>query len=122
MNTLDGKVRNAHKELERLLQDEQGHPITYNHYYTDNIQRARHDDAKERIKKSVDNAIRKDWGGTFHFSNSQCEMDRMVSALQERVEVNMVDRACSEALTDLNAYYKVILYCEKIHTKANIVV
>lgn len=34
-------------------------------------------------------------------------MNRMILALQKRVEVNMVDRACSEALTDLSAYYKV---------------
>jgi hypothetical protein len=109
INTIDGNVQNAHQELAKLLQDEQGHPITYNHYYTDNIQRARQDDAKERIKKSLDNAIQNEWGGIFKFSNSLGEMNRMISALQERVEVNMVDRACSEALTDLNAYYKVFI-------------
>ena len=40
----------------------------------------------------------------------------MISALQGRVEVNMVDRACSEALTDLNAYYKVTSYYEETRT------
>ncbi|KAJ5807942.1 Dynamin [Penicillium riverlandense] len=107
--TLGQNAQKAHQELVRLVQDEQCHPITYNHYYTDNIQRARHDDAKARIKKSVDKASQMDWGGVFHFSNSPDEMNRLISALQARVEVNMVDRACSEALTDLNAYYKVAM-------------
>lgn len=116
MNTLDRNVHNAQEELEKLLQDEQGHPITYNHYYTDNIQKARHDDAKAHIKSSVNHALHEDWGGRFHFTNSPDEVHRMISALQGRVEVNMVDRACSEALTDLNAYYKVTSYYEETRT------
>jgi hypothetical protein len=107
METLGQNVQKAHQELVRLVQDEQGHPITYNHYYTDNTQRARHDDAKARIKKSVDNATQMDWGGRFHFNNSPDDLNRLISTLQARVEVNMVDQACSEALTDLNAYYNV---------------
>jgi hypothetical protein len=118
-NTLNENVQKAHQELARLLHDEQGHPITYNHYYTDNIQRARQDDARASIKRSVDNAMRKEWGGTFHFSNSPEEMNRMVVALQERVDVNMVDRACSEAQTDLNAYYKVRLHRNKLPISSN---
>lgn len=68
-NTLDRSVQNAQEELAKLLQDEQGRAITYNHYYTHNIQRARHDDAKARIKKSVDDALHEEWGGRFHFTN-----------------------------------------------------
>ncbi|KAJ5907937.1 Dynamin [Penicillium taxi] len=86
MSTLQGNVKNAYQELAKLLQDEQGHPITYNHYYTDNVQRERQDSAKRDMKNSV---------------------DAICSVLQDRVKINMVDRACSEALIDLNAYYKV---------------
>lgn len=43
MNTLNENVQKAYQELIRLLHDERGHPITYNHYYTDNIQKARQD-------------------------------------------------------------------------------
>ncbi|KAJ5890335.1 Dynamin [Penicillium subrubescens] len=38
---LDKKVDDSHEDLDKLLQDEHGHPITYNHYYTDKIQKAR---------------------------------------------------------------------------------
>jgi hypothetical protein len=100
-------TRDAHDELAKLLEDEKGHPITYNHYYTDNIQKARQDEAKASIQTSVKRAAESDWGGSVHFSNSAHEMTRMISAFQKRVQVNMVERACSEVLTDLNAYYKV---------------
>lgn len=113
LNLLNENAQNAYTELERLIRDEQSHPVTYNHYYTDNIQKARQSDAKAQIKRSVDNATQNEWGGRFHFTNSSDEMNRMVIALQERVEVNMVDRACYEALTDLNAYYKVSIFIMK---------
>ncbi|KAJ5110792.1 Dynamin [Penicillium argentinense] len=109
MTTFNENTGNAHGELSKLIQDERGHPITYNHYYTDNIQKARHDEAKESIRTSVKKAAESDWGGNVYFSNTPHEMNRMILALQKRVEVNMVDRACSEALTDLNAYYKVAM-------------
>lgn len=107
MDSLNDNVRQAHEELGRLLEDERGHPITYNHYYTDNIQHARHDDVKDCIQKTADNAMLRNWDGKFHFTNSSDEFKKMVAALQQNIELDMVDRACSEALTDLNAYYKV---------------
>ncbi|OJZ87839.1 hypothetical protein ASPFODRAFT_60190 [Aspergillus luchuensis CBS 106.47] len=36
-NTLNENVQKAHQELARLLHDEQGHPITYNHNYSQNM-------------------------------------------------------------------------------------
>lgn len=107
---LKENIRVADKELNKLLQDETGHPITYNHYYTDNIQKARHDRAKRLLKDSMQNAIREDWDGRFHFNNSTEEINRLVTALQDRVVVDMGERACSEAQTDLDAYYKVRIH------------
>jgi hypothetical protein len=34
---LNISAKEAFEELDKLLQDEIRHPITYNHYYTDNI-------------------------------------------------------------------------------------
>lgn len=107
MAKFDENTRDAHEVLAKILQYEKGHPITYNHYYTNNIQKARHDEAKASIQASVKRATESDWGGILHFSDSLHEMNRMMSSLQKRVEVNMVESACSEVLTDLNAYYKV---------------
>jgi hypothetical protein len=105
--TLDINAQEAHKELDRLLLDEARHPITYNHYYTDNIQKARLDRSKRDLKVSMDDAIREDWNGKFHVSNSQFEISKLLSALQDRVIVDMTEQACMDARADLAAYYKV---------------
>ncbi|THC87246.1 hypothetical protein EYZ11_013308 [Aspergillus tanneri] len=106
--TLDENVKGAFNELDKLLEDEAGSPITYNHYYTDNVEKARNDRSKKDLGTSLDNAINEDWKGRFHVSNSSYEISRLATSLQNhRVIVDMEERACSEAQTDLGAYYKV---------------
>ncbi|THC91734.1 hypothetical protein EYZ11_008808 [Aspergillus tanneri] len=107
--TLDNNIREANKEFEKLWQDEILHPITYNHYYTDNIQKARHDRAKKYLKDSIKEAIDEDWNGEFHISDSPAEIHRLVTSLQDRVIVDMTEQACLDARTDLAAYYKVAI-------------
>jgi hypothetical protein len=115
--TLDINAREAYEELDKLLGDEARHPVTYNHYYTDNIQKARLDRSKKDLKVSMDDAIREDWNGKFHVSNSQVEISRLLSSLQDRVIVDMTEQACMDARTDLAAYYKVrIHYLTQLHS------
>jgi hypothetical protein len=101
----DMNVENARAELAKLLQDEQGHLITYNHYYTENIQKTRYEDAKKLLESSVTTIIRPDAYGRAKLNASA--IGGLVHFLQTGMKVNMVDRACSEALVDLNADYKV---------------
>lgn len=96
-------------ELNVLVEDEARQPITYNHYYTDNIQKARNDQSKNRIQQSMHSAIKSDWNGKFHMSNSADNIEKLVISLQRQVVVDMTEQACSEAQNDLNAYYKVSL-------------
>lgn len=96
-------------ELNVLLEDEARQPITYNHYYTDNIQKARNDQSKHRIQESMQNAIENDWNGKFHVNNSAENIEKLVTSLQRQVVVDMTEQACSEAQNDLTAYYKVSL-------------
>lgn len=56
----DMNVENARAELAKLLLDEQGHPIKYKHYYTDNIQETRYEDVKRLLESSVTTVIRPD--------------------------------------------------------------
>lgn len=100
-------IKRAIDELNVLLEDEARQPITYNHYYTDNIQKARNEQSKRQIRDSMYNAIQTDWKGKFHVSNSSEEIDKLVTSLQERVVVDMANQACVEAQNDLTAYYKV---------------
>lgn len=51
---LDASLEKAREELGHILSDEQGHPVTYNHYFTDNIQKAREDASRKRLQASMD--------------------------------------------------------------------
>jgi fibronectin type 3 domain-containing protein len=98
---------NAQAELQRIIEDEKRQPITYNHYYTDNIQNARHHSLRDAIQKAMKAVVAEDWNGKFHISNNQLDSEKLLASLQKRVVVNMDDQACSEALAGLAAYYKV---------------
>ncbi len=104
---LEVSKRSAAEELKRLVEDEKRQPITYNHYYTDNIQNARQDSLKNSIQKAMHGVVEHDWNGKLHVSNTPMDSGRLLAALQNRVIVDMDDQACSEAKAGLNAYYKV---------------
>jgi hypothetical protein len=104
---LDEGAQLAREELGKIAADEKLQPITYNHYYTDNIQKARQDSLKKSIQQVMRGVIDDDFNGKLHVSNTLPDMDRLLASLQKRVVVNMDDQACAEALAGLNAYYKV---------------
>jgi hypothetical protein len=106
---LDDGKKLALEELQKILFDENRQPITYNHYYTDNIQNAREDSVKNAIQKAMRGAVEEDWKGKFHVSNTALDTEKLLASLQRRVVVNMDDQACAEALGGLNAYYKVCI-------------
>jgi hypothetical protein len=101
------RTKNAEKELEKLLEDEKQHPITYNHYYTDNVQRARLESTRTLIQKAMAEAKEHEFYGKLHVSNNQVDANRLLASLQSRITVDMDEQACSEALDGLRAYYKV---------------
>lgn len=104
---LQGNIQAAKDELDRLCHDEQLQPITYNHYYTDNIQNARQEALKKMVKKAMNETTTQDWNGKLHVSNNNFDAQRLLVALQNRIVVDMDAQACSEALSGLQAYYKV---------------
>ncbi|KAF4253645.1 hypothetical protein KXX13_006461 [Aspergillus fumigatus] len=105
---LGDNAKGALHELSKLLADEAGYPITYNHYYTDNVQRTRNNRWRQDLRTSLNNAITQDWNSRFHVNNSPDEISRLVTSLQNHhIIVDMEERACYEAEMDLDAYYKV---------------
>lgn len=94
-------------ELEKLSEDEKGSPLTYNHYYTDNVQKSRLNAQKTAVRTAIAQVTEQDWRGKLHISNHQDDIDRFVSAIESRITVDMDEQACKEALTELDAYYKV---------------
>ncbi|KAF4765279.1 hypothetical protein HAV15_003258 [Penicillium sp. str.  len=107
--SVQANLQRAIDDLDTLLEDEARQPITYNHYYTDNIQKSRSDQSKRQIHDSMHSAIEQDWNGKFHVNNSSGEIDKLVTSLQDRVIVDMTKQSCSEAQNDLSAYYKVAM-------------
>jgi hypothetical protein len=104
---LQENMNRATEELDKLWQDEQYHPVTYNHYFTDNIQKSREQGTREIVRQAVIETRNQDFHGKMHISNVQLDMDRFLTGLQQRVQVNMTEQACAEALSGLQAYYKV---------------
>jgi hypothetical protein len=99
----------AKDELKKICADERRHPQTYNHYYTDNIQKARLNAAQEMIDKTLDQVAWKEFGGRMHIANNGYDTGRLKEAMKSCVNVDMSGQACAEAMTDLKAYYKVSL-------------
>lgn len=94
----------AEEELSKLWADEQEHPITYNHYYTDNVQKSRLDGTQKMLKRALEtaNVISDD-------TPRSKSIDMLIAAVRSNVVVDTDKQACSEALDELEAYYKVAL-------------
>ncbi|GAO16255.1 uncharacterized protein UV8b_08230 [Ustilaginoidea virens] len=96
-------------ELERLVEDERRDPLTYNHYYTDNVQKARLNSQKEAIRNAVSHAIAVDHRGKLLIGNTREDLEGLISSMESRITLDMDEQACNEAATQLDAYYNVAL-------------
>lgn len=101
---------------EILIPFTRGHPITYNHYFTETIQDIR----QKRLEKDVTERLRKlspslfDGAavGTENIADtigSSVKVSDLISALSSRNEGDMDKYAASEILLCMEAYYKVSL-------------
>lgn len=117
--TMQIRKEAADSELEQLRKDERQQPITYNHYYTDNVQNARQDATRKMIRKAMDETKAHDWNGKLHISNNAIDAEKLLASLQKHVIVNMEGQACAEALAGLQAYYKVCSHCRGPHFTAD---
>ena len=104
---LSRHIDTAAHEPHKLCADIDEPPLTYNHYYTYNVQKER----DHSTKRTFDEAFKTGrslagfkWGsGGTH----AVLPDKMLAALKSHVTVDMEKQACSEALIGLRAYYKV---------------
>lgn len=103
---LENAEMNALRELEKLNEDEQRTPLTYNHYYTDNIQKARTDIAKEAMECEIRAKL---LIHTTQYTDGryQMDMDEIIAAVGSKITVDMDEQACNNAILELRSYYKV---------------
>jgi len=104
MKELLGQLSN--KTAEFLGPHKAGHPITYNHYFTETLQSVR----RERLTKDANEAVKKffkvsDLSNVYQ--NGYIDLRPLVSSLVDSSEPDMDRFAAQEALDCLNAYYKV---------------
>ena len=112
-NIIEPKMRECislmtQKAESTMLSHQKGHPITYNHYFTETIQDVRskrmESDLTERLHRFM--GVR-DVHEIEELNFTKLKKSSLISALSVRNEVDMDSYACSEAVDCMFAYYKV---------------
>jgi hypothetical protein len=99
------------KELQRKVTElvkphDAGHPITYNHYLTDNVQKMQADRRMRGIKKTLEQFFGDDYTnlGTVKLS---INVESLTKLIAKKTEADMDNYASSTATDFMEAYYKV---------------
>ncbi|RYN74982.1 hypothetical protein AA0120_g12116 [Alternaria tenuissima] len=94
------------KVAELLKPHDTGHPITYNHYLTESVQKAQSARQVREIRKSLEGILGGDFteAGVRYF---QMDVNVMINALVSKTEADMNTYASSTATDFMEAYYKV---------------
>jgi hypothetical protein len=110
LKKLAAELRNKVTEL--LQPHDTGHPITYNHYLTENVQKAQRKRRAQEIKKSLETFF----GGDYTTSdtinipfNIPFNVNSLVNTLVSKTEADMDSYASSTATDFMEAYYKVCI-------------
>lgn len=90
---------------------QRGHPITYNHYFTDNIQKVKAQHRKNLLAGKLWSFFGKKIDDKeSHVSPRPFDLKNLLEALSHEKEEGMDRYACSEAIDCMQAYYKVSPY------------
>ena len=105
------RTSHLHTKVSEVLEPyHSGHAITYNHYFTETIQKAR----KEHHEKEHAKRVRAFFGAQPNDSSiyidDQVDFSKLVESLDISSEADMDRFACSEATYCMIAYYKVSEY------------
>lgn len=89
---------------------QRGHPITFNHYLTDNIQKAKAQHRKTSLTDQLDSFFGTNSGaGETLVKPRSFDVSSLLRALDQGTEADMDRYACSEAIDCMEAYYKVAI-------------
>jgi GTPase SAR1 family protein len=87
---------------------QRGHPVTYNHYFTDNIQKAKAQHRKDSLTRQLDSFFGTDSNaGKTQVVSRTFDVANLLQTLNQGTEADMDRYACSEAIDCMQAYYKV---------------
>jgi hypothetical protein len=94
------------KTAELLKPHQTSHPITYNHYFTEALQKVRNERSQNEYTKIIESFFGVSSLHAVYFDHGR-DLRQLVTALVQRTEPDMNRFACSEALDCMEAYYKV---------------
>jgi hypothetical protein len=104
---MEKSLKAAKVELDKILRRLRRHPSTYNHYVTDNIQKARTRDFQDKLAAATEKSKTTQMAG--RETKTTYDPAKLANALEEQNKTNMEDYAASEALLLYGAIYKVRL-------------
>ncbi|KAF7516649.1 hypothetical protein PCG10_002038 [Penicillium crustosum] len=94
---------------EFLRPHQRGHPITYNHYFTETLQKTRADRQKESLRKALQSYFGVDTLSTSENYGESINLQGLLNSLVQTTIPDMTRFASEEALDCMLAYYKVAL-------------
>ncbi|KAK1811658.1 hypothetical protein LTR12_013959 [Friedmanniomyces endolithicus] len=106
--SLQKRRERAIQELRRILEDKRDFPATYNHYYTDNVQKARTQRMQNDLTKSIEAATHHERmpGCTSSHTFASIDVAAAIDHFQGQVDLDMQRYSCEEALDCLLSMYK----------------
>ena len=115
--TLQSRKKDAIAELDRILRDKQDFPAVYNHYYTDNVQKARNRRMENALKNSMEAATSHDHlpGCNSNHTSTSVDLAVAIDHFQSKVDRDMERYSCEEALDCLLSMYKVGCGLDLLH-------
>lgn len=96
-----------YKTYELLAPQQAGHPITYNHYFTETVQQTREQHLRKHITQQLESFFGSRYADSAMQKNYTFSMSELIDSLSSQNEANMEIFACSEAIDYMQAYYKV---------------
>ncbi|RAL04044.1 uncharacterized protein BO80DRAFT_348563 [Aspergillus ibericus CBS 121593] len=99
----------AKKCEELLASHRKGHPITYNHYYTETLQKARAERRTGELSRVIEDYFGVDDLHTSYRLEGKYRLQDLLQSLLGSNEPDMMQFASAEALDCMLAYYKVAL-------------
>ncbi|KAI3097124.1 hypothetical protein CBS147333_9398 [Penicillium roqueforti] len=107
LENLRHALRKGSEEL--LMPHQRGHPITYNHYFTETLQKTRADRQKEAFRKALQSYFGVDILSTSEPVVHAIDIQGLFNSLVQTTIPDMTRFASEEALDCMLAYYKVAL-------------
>ncbi|KAH7072271.1 P-loop containing nucleoside triphosphate hydrolase protein [Paraphoma chrysanthemicola] len=108
---LESIIQEAKRKTTDLLRPhQQGHPITYNHYFTETVQQVKRDRNRAELTRIIQDVFKVTSLDPFPsspFQQMMIDYRPLLEALMEHNNPDMNRYACSEALDCMQAYYKV---------------